>query len=83
MKLKKNIAISETGFVFDPNSGDSFSLNSIGKEILELLKSGETKENISFHILKKYDTDEYTFERNFQDFIEMLNHHNILENEQA
>jgi len=38
MKLKNNIAISETGFVFDPNSGDSYSLNTIGKEILEMVK---------------------------------------------
>lgn len=81
MKLKKNIAISETGFVFDPNTGDSFSLNSIGKEILELVKSGKSKSDISFHILNKYDTDEFTFERNYDDFLDMLKHHKILENE--
>lgn len=81
MKLKKNIAISETGFVFDPNSGDSYSLNSIGKEILELVKSGKPKSDISFQILNKYDADEYTFERNYDDFIDMLKHHKLLENE--
>lgn len=81
MKLKKNIAISETGFVFDPNTGDSFSLNNIGREILELVKSGKSKSDISFQILNKYDADEYTFERNFDDFVEMLKHHKLLENE--
>lgn len=81
MKLKKNIAISETGFVFDPNSGDSYSLNSIGKEILELVKSGKSKSDISFHILNKYDADEFTFEQNYDDFIDMLKHHKLLENE--
>jgi hypothetical protein len=81
MRLKNNIAISETGFVFDPNSGDSYSLNTIGKEILELIKSGKSKSDISFHILNKYDADEFTFERNYDDFIDMLKHHKILENE--
>jgi hypothetical protein len=81
MKLKKNIAISETGFVFDPNSGDSFTLNNIGKEILEQFQSGKSKTDISYVILNKYDVDEYTFERNYEDFIGMLNHHNLLDNE--
>ena len=35
MKLKKNIATSESGFVFNPSTGDSFSLNTIGAEILK------------------------------------------------
>jgi hypothetical protein len=81
MRLKNNIAISETGFVFDPNSGDSYSLNTIGKEILEMVKWGKSKSDISFHILNKYDADEYTFERNYDDFIDMLKHHKLLENE--
>ncbi len=81
MKLKKNIAISETGFVFDPNSGDSFSLNIIGKEILEQFQESKSKSDISSHMLNKYDIDEYTFERNYDDFIGMLNHFNLLDNE--
>jgi len=81
MKLKKNIAISETGFVFDPNSGDSFTLNIIGREILEQFQEGNSKSDISYNILNKYDIDEYTFERNYEDFIGMLNHFNLLDNE--
>ena len=81
MKLKKNIAISETGFVFDPNSGDSFTLNSIGREILEQFQSGKSKSDISFNVLNKYEVDEFTFDRNYEDFIGMLNHFNLLENE--
>jgi hypothetical protein len=42
MRLKKNIAVSESGFVFDPNTGDSFSLNKIGLEIVESLKQNPT-----------------------------------------
>ena len=80
MKLKKNIAISETGFVFDPNSGDSFTLNGIGKEILEQLQESNSKSDISYNILNKYEIDEFTAERNYEDFLGMLKHHNLLEN---
>ena len=35
MRLKKNIAVSDSGFVFNPTTGDSYSLNPVGKEILQ------------------------------------------------
>ena len=37
MKLKKNIAVSETGFLFDPNTGESYNLNNTGQLIIKLL----------------------------------------------
>ncbi|MCK5824190.1 MAG: PqqD family protein [Ichthyobacteriaceae bacterium] len=80
MKLKRNIAISETGFVFDPNSGDSFTLNEIGREILELLQKQLSKSDVLVHVLNKYEIDEFTAERNYEDFLGMLKHHNLLEN---
>ena len=44
MKLKKNIAISDSGFLFNPSTGDSYSVNPIGTEIIELLKEGKEDE---------------------------------------
>ncbi len=79
MKLKKNIAISESGFVFDPNSGESFSLNPIGAEIIELLKNEKGSDEIQTMMLKKYDTDAATFERYFYDFINMLEQYGLVE----
>ena len=79
MKIKKNIAISETGFAFDPNSGDSFSLNPIATEIFDLLKSGNSEKEINTHVLDKYEIDEFTFQRNYDDFIQMLGHYNFIE----
>lgn len=72
MKLKKNIAISETGFIFDPTTGDSFTLNPVGLELLEMLKSGNTFEEISKHFISKYDVDTTSFERYYYDFTSTL-----------
>lgn len=72
MKLKKNIALSDSGFVFDPATGNSFTTNPIGLEIIRLLKSGKSQKEISVHILKAYETDEISFEKDYYDFIMML-----------
>ena len=79
MKIKKNIAVSESGFVFDPSTGESFSLNQIGLELVELLKQGEDFVAIKKGILEKYDVDEISFEKYYYDFINSLNQNQLLE----
>jgi hypothetical protein len=79
MKLKKNLALSDSGFVFDPSTGDSFSTNPIGLEIIKMLKEGKTANDIKSHILKTYMTDDTSFEKDFYDFINMLTKHNLVE----
>jgi len=79
MKLKKKIAVSETGFIFDPTSGDSFSLNPVAAEILTLMKEGKSEEEIKKYFIKNYEVDESTFERSYFDFIAMLRLYNMIE----
>lgn len=83
MKLKKNIAISESGFVFDPNSGDSFSINPIAAEIIGFIKQEKTADEIQSAILDKYDVDTSSFEKYFYDFINMLKQYNLLEDHES
>ena len=80
MKLKKNIAISESGFVFDPTSGESFSLNPIAIEILNMLQEGKGQGDISGFVMNKYDVERDTFENNYFDFVGMLKQFSLLEN---
>ncbi|KUK93248.1 MAG: Uncharacterized protein XE04_0300 [Marinimicrobia bacterium 46_43] len=79
MKLKKNIAISETGFIFDPTSGDSYTLNPVGMEILSLLKDGQDREAISARILEKYDVEKGVLERYLYDFLGLLKQYQLVE----
>ncbi|MFZ4798983.1 MAG: PqqD family protein [Bacteroidia bacterium] len=72
MKIKKNVAISESGFIFNPTTGDSFSTNPIGLEIIRMLKEEKSKDEIRKSILGKYITDESTFEKDYYDFVMML-----------
>jgi len=83
MKIKKSLAISETGFVFDPSTGDSYTLNPTALEIIQLLKEGHSAEQISQSITQKYDVDESTFERYFYDFTGMLKQMQLVATDEA
>ncbi|MCX7862633.1 MAG: PqqD family protein [Bacteroidales bacterium] len=81
MKLKPKLAISDSGFIFDPSTGESYSLNEEGLIIVQFLKEGKNEEEIKEHFLNEYDIDETTFSRSYLDFISMLKHFNLIEHE--
>lgn len=79
VSLRKNIAVSDSGFVFNPSTGDSFSLNPIGQEIFQLLKDGKTDTQIHEHICKNYQVDKDTIEKDLYDFMKMLGQYKLLD----
>ncbi len=78
MHINKNIAISETGFVFNPLTGDSFSTNQVGQEILRKLQGGTNQEELLKHLTEKFNIDKTTLEKDMTDFMLMLNSYQIL-----
>jgi PqqD family protein of HPr-rel-A system len=82
MQIKRNIAVSETGFVFDPTSGESYSINAEGQEIVALLKEDKTPEEISSIMCSEYEIDPASFEKYFYDFIGMLRQFQLIEEDE-
>lgn len=81
MRLKRKLAISENGFIFDPTTGESFSTNNEGIEIIQLLNQQKNDEEIKNFFVENYDIDEVSFERSYLDFITTLRYFNLLEDE--
>ena len=81
MNIKKNIAVSETGFVFNPTTGDSYSINQVGQEILGYLGESKSPAEITSLMTSDYDIDPASFEKYFYDFISMLKQFELLEEE--
>jgi hypothetical protein len=79
MKLRKNVALSEAGLLFNPVTGESFTVNPIGVEILNLIREEKSREQICEAVMEKYSTDKTTFEKDYHDFIGILSHNNLLE----
>lgn len=82
MQIKRNIAVSETGFVFDPTSGESYSINRVGQEIIALLKEGKAPEEISAAICAEFEIDPAGFEKYYYDFIGMLKQFQLIEEDE-
>ena len=76
--LNSNIAISETGLVFNPATGDSFTVNHIGLEILKLVKENKSKEEICRIILSVYETDKDIVEIDINEFLYSLVRNQII-----
>lgn len=79
MKLIKNIALSDTGFVFNPSTGDSFSVNPIGLSILRDFKDKKSEEQIKSRLLDEFQTDKETIEKDLYDFMKMIEQLNLTE----
>ena len=79
MQLKKNIATSESGFIFNPSTGDSWSANPLAAEIMEWMKQGFAPAEIRQKISDKYEVDPLRLERDWDDFMNQLRHANLLE----
>lgn len=79
--MRNNITISDSGFIFDPTSGDSFSVNKIGLEILKSIRNKESYEDLVSRIILEYDVTDKMFEQYYLDFKQMLKSENLLENE--
>jgi len=82
MQIKRNIAVSESGFVFDPTSGESYSINGVGQEIIALLKEEKTPDEISKVICSEYEIDPAGFEKYFFDFVGMLRQFQLIEEDE-
>ena len=72
MKIKQNLALSDSGFIFNPATGDSFSANPIGMEIIRRLLEGKSQKQITTTVLKVYQVEESAFEKDYHDFVRSL-----------
>jgi len=79
VKIKKNIAVSDTGFLFNPMTGDSFSVNPIGQEIIRAFQEEKGEEEILEEILDAYRVDRITAEKDLLDFKKMLAHYKLID----
>ncbi len=83
MNINKNIAVSDSGFVFNATTGESFTVNPIGIEIIDLLKQDKSIEEINQELLNRYNADIITIDKDVNDFISLLKQFSLIENTDA
>lgn len=78
MKINKDLAISESGFIFNPITGESFTANEVGISIINQLKLNKNKEEIISFLDEEYNSDKKSLEKDYDDFISILHRLNLI-----
>ncbi|MDP2422724.1 MAG: PqqD family protein [Bacteroidales bacterium] len=81
MKIKKSIAVSASGLIFNPDTGESFTVNPMGAEIINYLKEDKSQQEIATHVIEKYNVDTSSFEKDYEDYIGLLSNYSLVEND--
>jgi len=68
----QRLAISDEGFIFDPETGNSFTTNKVGLWIMGRLKEDRTVSQIFEDMVEQFDTDREEAQRDLMDFMEQL-----------
>ena len=71
----KDLAISETGFVFDPFSGATFTVNASGQVIFKGLQSGLSPQEIVKRLRSEFDAVREDALDEVLDFVRVLEQH--------
>ena len=79
VKIAKNIAVSESGFIFNPTTGDSFSCNAVAADVINLLKENLSIEQVKERVMDKYSVQEAELDKDLQDLWLQLRDHNLLD----
>ncbi len=66
------LAISENGFIFDPASGNSFTVNQTGLLIIDLLKKEPDHKKALASIQHQFNVSSTTLERDVLEFARTL-----------
>ncbi|WP_457636227.1 HPr-rel-A system PqqD family peptide chaperone [Persephonella sp.] len=78
MNRLSQLAVNEEGFIFDPLTGESFTVNQTGLLILKDLKEGKSQEEIIKDITENFEVSEEEAERDLIDFIEKLRSYRLI-----
>jgi hypothetical protein len=76
----KDLAISESGFLFDPYSGATFTVNDTGKFILQLLMEGKVIEEIESGLRKRFEIGDEDLRSDIYEFVNLLKENHFLPN---
>lgn len=74
----KQLAVSDSGFVFNPLTGDTFTLNASGVFLVDQLKQhGDTALAVE-KLLHKFDVDEIEAQKDLESFLGQLSTHGLI-----
>lgn len=75
----RNLAVSDSGFLFDPYTGSTFSVNATGRAILDLLKQGLEPDKVRDRLREQFEVGPADdLDRDVREFLLLLRDQGIL-----
>jgi hypothetical protein len=76
--IPSNLAVSDSGFLFMPSTGETFTLNSLGREIFRMIQTGKDFDEVLEFISAEYDIDRSSSDKDLTDFLGQLKNYNLI-----
>lgn len=67
-----DLAVSDSGFLFDPHSGATFTLNSSGIVLLRGIVRGLDREQLTDELRERFELSNEDLHRDIDEFIQLL-----------
>lgn len=77
----RDLAVSDSGFVFDPHVGATFSVNPTGLVILRALIEGEARDEILTTLTQRFETDGRDLGRDLDEFVLLMRQQGLVPEE--
>ncbi len=78
----RDLAISDTGFLFDPYTGSTFSVNEQGLTVLAALREGMSSSEVAARLRETFDVpDTADVERDVGEFLHLLRRNGLVPEE--
>lgn len=72
------LAISPSGFVFDPTSGSTFTANATAQALLDGIRGGRTLDELAEHLGEQFDVGSEDLCRDVLEFVAVLRDEGLL-----
>jgi hypothetical protein len=70
--------MSDSGFIFNPDTGETFTVNPLGASIINFLKEGKSIQEITQELQQSYEIDINTLEKDTEDFLGLLRNFSLV-----
>jgi len=74
-----DLALSETGFAFDPHTGATFTINATGLCVLGAMKEGLAPGAVAERLRARFDAGGVDVGRDVDDFVALLRQHGLVD----
>jgi PqqD family protein of HPr-rel-A system len=77
-QISQELAFSQRGFLFDPRTGLTYTLNKTGAVVFNGLRDGSTVPAITANLVREFEVETDIAERDVKDFVQQLTDFGLL-----